>query len=217
MKQTENSKSAIVLFALVLLVITLCGATGTSAQGLGGATTKFKRSKATTYELVVENVYFFHVSKYLEPTEIIPLKKPEQTSYQTPEDVNLANISAMLAGDWDWFLLTFSPEAQKWISNSNKKEGRTGKWWVEMWKKGFEGMRIFLNDRTESGDYVTITYFVVSPDTGRKTKMPRIFKKTKDGKWLATRDLPGNDPVSITPWPWPKGQTTRRERRVIRK
>ncbi len=72
-------------------------------------------------------------------------------------------------------------------------------------------------ERVETGEFVQIIYYGVdlqNPD--EKYGNPRTFEKTKDGKWLATRKLPPDDPVSITSRPWPEGETTRRERRVIR-
>lgn len=204
------------LLAVVLWVITGLGA-GMAANEGPGSKPQFQTGEEKEFQLVIEHVYFFRVSKYLPPAEITPLKSPAEASYKMPESALISNISAMIAGDYDWFLQTFTPEAQVWMQNWNEERGYSGEWWAEQWRKYFAGKQIILDERTETGDFVMITYFVHSPETGKKDKQPRIFKKTKEGKWLATRELPPDDPVLTTPWPWPEGQTTRRERRVIRR
>ncbi len=179
---------------------------------------RFKTDERQTYELTIENVYYFHVSKYIPSTaEITLLKKPEEASYDTPEDAFISNISSLVAADYKWFQETFTSDARNWYEKTNKEHNRGREWWEEKWRKYYPGKRFVLIKRTESGEFVTITYHCMdSLKTEVKYKSSRTFEKTKDGKWLATRKLPPNDPISITPWPWPDGETTRRERRVIR-
>ncbi len=178
----------------------------------------FKTGERQTYELAIENVYYFHVSKYIPMTEITLLKNSEEASYDTPEDALVSNISAMVAGNFKWFQETFTSDAliqdEKW----DKDHDRGPEWWIAPWRKSFTGTRFFLFERLETGKFVMVTYYCVdSENPDDKYMMNSDFEKTKDGKWLVTRKLPPDDPVSITPRPWPEGETTHRERRVIRK
>ncbi len=179
---------------------------------------QFKTGERQTYELTIENVYYFHLSKYIPSTaKITLLKNPEEASYDTPEDALISNISAMVAGNHKWSQEAFTPDAliqnEKW----DKEHNKGAEWWEDLWRKSFAGKRFFLFERVETGEFVKIIYYCVDPtNSDEKYRIPMNFEKTKDGKWLATRKLPPDDPVSITQWPWPDGETTRRERRVIR-
>ncbi len=121
----------------VLLTVVLCLFTGRGISVSGENHEEqqwFKTDERQTYELTIENVYYFHVSKYIPLTEITLLEKSEEASYDTPEDAIVSNISAMVTGDYKWFQETFTSDARICNDNMVKEKDRGAEWWEELWR-----------------------------------------------------------------------------------
>lgn len=157
----------------------------------------------TRVEKVIEEIaYYYRLRPYEPAVEVRPTTR-EGARYDTPEAAAIAGISAMLSGNYAWFLDTWTPEARQAFEKRNAELGRGPEFWTEAWARAFAGKRVELTHRIETGRYVLVAYTLVDPNTppappDEETGVRRPFLTTvlieQDGRWLATQDL-GADPV----------------------
>ncbi|MEQ1529174.1 MAG: hypothetical protein ABL925_07650 [Methylococcales bacterium] len=112
-------------------------------------------------------------------------------------------MSAILAGDFDWWLETWDAASKKIMLEKNKAAGHDKKFWLGQWKEQFSNRKIVPVRKIETGqDYVIMTYKVLTAD-GRDAssgfELPSILKRV-NGKWYSTLDLRADALPIASPW-----------------
>ena len=147
---------------------------------------RFPTTKPEDKIFVEEKDYYYTQSQYEPPVTLKPLAK-EAAVYTTPEDTFIAQFSAMLAGDYDWWFSTFAEDAQKQIKANDEQNKQTPADWVARWKRAQSELQFTLLERKVSGPYAIIVYRAgVTPQN--TIKFSAVFKR-ENGKWLATQDM----------------------------
>ena len=161
--------------------------------------------------VVEERVYFFTVRTYDPPVAVTPLATRSEASFDNPENSAITHLSAMVAGDYDWWLSTWSKTSHKMMTERDKKAGRSPDFWKEAWRKVFSNRTIELTQRVETGDYVIIAFKLISKSNPKSKEIQsELVLKKFNQKWLGTQDL-NSDPVLLG-WKHPE----RRLRFIIR-
>ena len=97
---------------------------------------------------------------------------------------------------------TKEKSARRRTIENEKRTGRSKEQWVAQWKEIFDIARFVLTTRIESGEYVVLTYRVLTiegQDMQNGLEMPVIFHKV-DGSWRATQTLSSDLLVLESPW-----------------
>jgi hypothetical protein len=158
-------------------------------------------------EFVVEHVYTFTFRRYASPVTISGARV--SAPYTTPEHVASAQLSAMMRGDYDAFLTTWSEEARRRFDVDDKKQGRSPAFWVSAWQKALSKRPVRLLGRIETGRFVLVEYELGQIDNVTPFIDTIPTRSFENQGWLATQEL-SEDPVLIN---W-NGE--RRQRKVIR-
>ena len=118
-------------------------------------------------------------------------------------------VSAMRAGDVDWWLSLWDIKARdEQESLLRQKPGKASSM-ITGWKGLFGKTRVELVRTLTYGDYVIISYQLVTPDTGQTSwELPSVFRR-EGGAWRATNDL-RSDPLPRVE-PWVSGKTEEEE------
>jgi len=196
-----------------ILVLGVAGALPAAALAAGKATTGaslgdewvWPRVSTTPPEprtLTLLDHYDYREMRY-DPPYLIDAGVPKaEARYDRPEYVVLARISAMLAGDYDWWLQNWDPESREFIARKNAENGDTPESWVTLWKDRLRFMRFKLVRRIESGPYVIVTYHLVTPkgaDAGNGLEMPIVLHRVGE-RWYATQALHKDPFLPASPW-----------------
>lgn len=146
-------------------------------------------------QVIEENTYYYKVRAYTPPVEVKPVNAAS-ASYANPETAAIANISAMVAGDFEWWRSTWTPAAQRMMSQRDRDLDRAPSEWLEIWARVFPGRTIELTHRIDTGSFVLIAYRVLpSADEpeGETIELTGAYE-LDDGRWLSTQAL-ASDPV----------------------
>jgi hypothetical protein len=146
-------------------------------------------------QFVVENVYNYEKFTYSPPIVIAPVVR-DKASYATPEQTLVAHISAMLAGDYDWWFSNWDQRSQVFMQERNKQANRTPADWRAIWAKTLAGQQIVLTERVETGPfgpYVMLVY-VLRDKAGKDTFRSTYVAKLEAGRWVGTQEL-AEDPL----------------------
>jgi hypothetical protein len=152
---------------------------------------------------VYEKLSYSYTHRRYDPPVVLDLSALV-TGNETPEDAAISLTTAMAVGDYDSFYRGWTPEAQKTMSEEDKKKHRKPDYWTKTWAKGLKGRRVEMRDRVETGKYVIIVMFSVpakSDSTEEPAEIPWVLLKDSKGHWWATQDL-ASDPV-LQNWPRP--------------
>jgi hypothetical protein len=159
--------------------------------------------------VVTEEVqYIFTVSRYRRPVVVEPIAR-EDASYDKPERTAISVISAMAAGDHEWWLSAWSEGARAALVSRDAAE------WAAELRQSLAGRVVTLTHRIETGPYVIIAY-LAEPEPVEGQPVPAkvwphvIVTRQYDDRWLATDELDG-DPV-VTYWARPGARHRRIER-----
>lgn len=158
---------------------------------------KFKVTAPQTKQLIVEEIYTFRLMQYDPSVAIQFVHEPKAASYQTAEDTVIAHFSAMNAGDYSWFMETWSKESRKQMEQRNKSAQRTPEFWKKTWARVLQGGTVELLNRLESGPYVLIEYRL-SAKGNEKPFQDTVALAREDGRWVLTQELAA-DPV-LSSW-----------------
>lgn len=187
---------------MLSLLFAACSALMLPLATVAQTAPEFPTGPARVEKVVEEMAYFYRLSAYQPAVAVQPVARAS-ASYDTPEDAAIAAISAMLTGDYAWFLETWTPAARRAFEQRNAELGRGPEFWTSAWQKGFAGKRVELTHRIETGPYVLIAYTIVDPaappaaveeGTGVRRPFLTTVLEERDGRWLATQDLAA-DPV----------------------
>lgn len=168
--------------------------------------------------IVAEDEYHFTVRNYSPPVEV-KLVRRQDASYDSPEMAAIAGISAMVAGDFDWFRSTWDKASLAVLEARDKAMNQDQDFWVRTWERAFRNRQVQLTSRIETGEYVLIAYRLVAQLRAADDKAEGDIElvtvlKADNGRWLATQDL-SQDPV-LAYWKTPDVRPKRMIRSVPR-
>jgi hypothetical protein len=146
-------------------------------------------------QFVVENIYTYERLVY-SPAIVIQRVVRDKASYATPEQALVSHLSAMLAGDYEWWLSGWDKGSQKYLDERSKQVNRTPADWRALWAKALVGDQIVLTERLETGPfgpYVMLVY-VLRDKAGKDTFKTTYVAKLEAGRWVATQEL-AEDPL----------------------
>ncbi|NRR32085.1 hypothetical protein HSX11_18070 [Oxalobacteraceae bacterium] len=165
--------------------------------------------KSSIKKVVIETYTTVGVGTFVPPQPVAALTRGK-VSYNTPEQAAIGLLSAMAAGDYDWWLSSWSPEARAMMEQRYSETGRQPAEIIANWR-GLLGERpVVLLGKAEyvrqRTTYALVRYRVrggqlTAQDlTGKVTNLDSnefentlSFKLSK-GRWEAVQDL-ASDPV----------------------
>ncbi len=142
-------------------------------------------------EITEEAVYQYRVMEYKGRVKLDLVKNESDAKYDTPEDALISLFSAIYAGDYDWWLSSWTKESQKELKEDYSSKDDL----LEEWKSFYKDNYIALISRIETGKYVLLYYNVASKRNKIKQRRTIAFVK-EDDRWLATNEL-SDDPVFL--------------------
>jgi hypothetical protein len=133
--------------------------------------------------LVVEMVISYVVEKI-----DVPVRTASPAAFQTPEQAVEAHFSAMWAGDWNAFLLTWDSAARAVFTEDVNAKRRDVPAVQEQWRRSLGGAQVRLINRIKFNDFVLLEYRLERPGLATPLTDTVALKKTGDG-WKLTQDL----------------------------
>jgi hypothetical protein len=157
--------------------------------------------RAEVKHVVIEEHYRYKVWE-LEPAIVVHPVPQGRASYKTPEDAVIAQFSATMAGDYEWYLQGWAKEERNEVRQRQDKE---------TWRRdvaGLAGSTVRILRRAETLGHVLMEFRV---DLGRgasdkRLKEGGVVLKQEDGRWVYTNEL-AEDPVVML-WRTPTKRTT---------
>jgi hypothetical protein len=157
------------------------------------ANERFKLSPAEKRQFVVENI-FNYTRQEFDPPVVVQQIKRTGANYSTPEDAFISHVSAMISGDYDWWLSGWTADAQNYLKAQDQKLKRTPENWKTAWSGVLSGKQVVLLERLETGPYTILVYSLrTPPPDGKETFRSLYAARIEAGRWLATQELE-NDP-----------------------
>ena len=127
----------------------------------------------------------------------------DEASFATPEQAFVSRLSAMVAGDYEWWMEHWDAESQVIVNARNAQSGETPQDWIKRWSDQLISLRFKLVRRVETGDFVVVTYQLVDQDgadaSGVGLEFPTAFRKV-EGRWMATQMLAADALMNLSPW-----------------
>lgn len=162
-------------------------------------------NKAFTFE----RVFNYRTMSY-KPAIVIQKIPRNSASNATPEQAFAAQISAMLDGDYDWWLSNWDAAAQKFHKERDAQMNRSPADWRGIWARAMRDQDVVMTERVVTGPlgpYVMLVY-EMRDKAGKQTYKSSFVSKEEAGRWVATLDLSedpffhyydqGKDRVSVT-------------------
>jgi hypothetical protein len=163
---------------------------------------KYKTTQPEQKKLTVVSHYTYREQEY-DPAIPIRQAVPKAERRQgSPEEAMISRVSAMMAGDYEWWLETWDEASRLLTEEGNEQAGRTPEYFTRWWADTLRLAHIELVRRIETGPYVVVTYRLVTPSgeaAGNGIEFPTVFHRVGD-RWLATLDLRRDPLVPASPW-----------------
>ncbi len=197
--RTVQTVSVLALLVLALLVLALSAAAAGAQTPRGDVPpSPFATGAPRIEKIVEEHLYFFRQIPY-QPPVTIEAAEPAGASHDSPETAMLAQMSAILRGDFEKFRSTWEPEARAMMEKHDRDRGWDREFWLAKWRQVYGGKRLELTRRIETGPYVLVAYRILPAEDagdhgGEVVETANAFKRQADGRWLATQEL-ASDPV----------------------
>lgn len=170
----------------------LCTALSVAAVAAFGAEPAATRSTppphAVHKALIVETVYPYSVAA-LQPALVVQPLTRSAASFDRPEDAMVAHFSAMLAGDFEWFMSTWTAPSQALMRSRDQQRARKPAYWTGLWSKVYAGRRIELLNRIDYGEYVLIEYGLYAPGEQSPGFRDTVATVKENGRWKLTQEL----------------------------
>jgi hypothetical protein len=150
---------------------------------------------------VETNRYSYTVALYAPPLLVAqPVPKAEARD-DTPERAFISRISAMMAGDYEWWLSTWDENGRRVTQERDRKSGNTPDGWRRQWAAIFSGSRMELRKRIVTGEYVVLTYVLRSSEgqQANELELPAVLRQ-REGRWQSTQDLSSDPLLPASPW-----------------
>ena len=168
----------------------------------------YPTAPAEERQFVFEHVYNYKRMRYQPPVTIQPVIR-DRATYATPEQALTAHVSAMQAGDYDWWLADWDEASRAFLIERMAVLKQTPAFWREAWARVLQGP-VVLVERIDSGPfgpYVMLIYSVRDKG-GKETVRSAFVARYENGRWVATQELAadpffhhyesGQDRVSVT-------------------
>lgn len=160
-------------------------------------------------QFAFERIFNYRIMKY-QPAIVIQRLTRDSASNATPEQALASQVSAMLAGDREWWMSNWDAASQKFHKERDLQMNRSAADWRAIWDRALRGQQVRLVNRVVTGPfgpYVMLQYEL--HDAGGKVTLTSNFvSKEEAGRWVATLDLSedplfhyfdlGKDRVSVT-------------------
>lgn len=178
----RQMKGMSLLHLLLCILLLFCGSALFHAQ-------QFSSGPIEKRQFVVENIFNYTRSHY-EPPVIVQTIPKIQSADATPESAFISFISAMQAGDYDWWFSMWTLRSQQSIADQNVKMKRTPQQWIASWSAVLGGKQVTMLERLETGSYVVLVYGLKENGTVSAETFRSLCVLTyEDGHWRATQDL----------------------------
>ena len=143
---------------------------------------------------------FHYTQQQFQPVFTVTPIARTAARYNTPEDAMLARVSAIVTGDYDWWLSIWDAGSRKEQEERMKAPGEAEKM-VAGWKDLYAHNHIELQHKIAYGQYVIVTYKVVPNGAGQgnPSEFPTVFH-LEGGAWKSTNDLRSDPLVPMSPW-----------------
>ncbi|GAB4521000.1 MAG: hypothetical protein Tsb0010_05250 [Parvularculaceae bacterium] len=116
--------------------------------------------------------------------------------HDTPEMAVRAHISAMRAGDYEWWLATQDQATQALSQGADELRGVSVEDRIASWAARFENVAsVTMEDWIETGRFIIITVRLHGAGGAPNSEKFPIPLSIRDGQWLVTGMLGANDPV----------------------
>jgi hypothetical protein len=151
-------------------------------------------------EVVVEEVYRF-AEHVFEPPVTIEAVTRGHASYATPEDAVIGQVSAMLTGDYEWWIGGWTKDSRAEIEASNARKGRTPADVKRDWATMIQGRTVKLLRRIDTDAFVFFHYVIeegpggLPPESEALREGTLAFRRV-DRRWAGTREF-AKDPVYL--------------------
>ena len=187
-------RSQIAFLTLFGTVYLLLSSTSVGAQKLPPKAL-FEAGPAELKTLVEEIKYQYYVRKYCPPVKVKFVKKKEECSYSSPEEIVIAHLSAMAAVDYEWDVSCWNEESQKINAAQYRSANITPDHLKEKWKEVFKGSQFELVTRVDFRGGVIIEYTAISQSKAVEDKVITLsnsLRKQPDGTWKLTQEFRGH-------------------------
>ena len=158
----------------------------------------FDRSEPLKKEFVAVKHYNFAVRNFSPPVVVEQLAEPignDKLLY--PEQTVRNHISAMRAGDYEWWLSTMDKTARETMQAADIEKNFAEKRKTQ-WQGIFKGTNVTMERWIETGRYLIITVRLQSsknPNLANGGIEIPIVMSVQEGAWLVTANLKTDDPV----------------------
>jgi len=184
------------LLSVVLMGGTVWAASTSDSQKFSWPT--FDRSAPLKREFTAVKHYNFTTRNFSPAVIVEQLAEPiENDKLLYPEQTVRSHISAMRAGDYDWWLSTMDSGAREKLQQADIAKNFIEKRKAQ-WAAVFKGASVTMERWIETGRYLIITVRLTSRNsqsaTGGGIEIP-IVMSVQEGTWLVTANLKTDDPV----------------------
>jgi len=160
----------------------------------------YKTAKGQQKTITQVDKFPYREQVYQPPVTIKGLAK-SQYRYVTPEDAMVSRFSAMMNGDYEGWLASWDAKSQRLLKQLDAEPNRGPDKRIAQWKGLFEKAKPVLIRRIQTGQYVIITYKLLTAD-GKDAGMfefPTVLHEV-GGLWSGTEDLSGDALPTMSPW-----------------
>ena len=165
---------------------------------------RFPASAPETQEVVVEQIYRYRVRQFTPPVRVKLVAK-SAANYSTPEDALIAQCSAMLTGDYEWWRAGWDSAGQETVAK------RGAEYWKKNWRDMLSDRTFVLLQRAETEGAVIYEYELDPPPQLQALARGMLVFRQDNGRWAVTNSLE-DDPVFLW-WTTPE----HRGRMIMRK
>lgn len=160
-------------------------------------------AKPPTEKSVLITETFNYTETVFKANGAITVVAKNQKHNDDPETAFISRMSAIVAGDYEWWLETWDEVSRQVVIERNQAKGYDKNYWLKQWQEQFSNRKITPIRKIVSGpDYVIITYKIFTEDGKEASsgfELPSILKRI-DGKWYSTLDLKADALLIASPW-----------------
>lgn len=197
--------------SLSVLLVVLASATVISPAISKAPAGKPQQFTATKKKVIGETMTLVSVGTYSPALPVHAIHRTQERD-NTPEGATIALLSAMAAGDYQWWLSNWSPESRTMMTKQYQKSGRKPTETVASWKGMLNSRPAVIlgraDYRQDGKAYALVRYRTTNANeltakdkvTGKvsslgATDVEEVLSfRLHQGQWVATREL-ASDPL----------------------
>ncbi len=143
-------------------------------------------------EVTVELHYNYSIREYTPRIQVAVLESAARASYESPEAAATSHVSAMIAGDWEWFLGTWTAQFGRSLERDLQAQGIAREAVLRKWE-ALKNAKVEFSSRIDTGSFAIVTLAV---STGGTLIVPL---KVVDRQWRVTNELKDDPALSAGP------------------